>query len=613
MSGESGSEIIRPRPKVSILLVTLWGHLSKDRRQQLGLLLMLMLASAFSEVISLGAVLPFIGVLTAPDKVFNHTVLWGLFEAVGITSPDQLVLPLSVAFALTALVSGSMRLLLLWATAKLSNAIGSDISIEMYRRTLYQPYKIQVLRNSSEVIHAITHKSWIAMAMLQAVLTLISSILVIVALTIALVAIDPFVVSLAAIVFGAIYGLISWGARVKLRINSELIAAESSLAIRALQEGMGAIRDVLLNWTQSTYCATYRDADVPYRKAYGSNMFIAVSPRFTMEVIGMVMIAGLAYGLSRKDGGVATALPLLGALAIGAQRLIPALQQIYEAWASIAGNQASLAEVIELLEQSMPPEAFGPAPAPLQFKDSISFKSVCFRYLDNEPWVLKGLDLTIPKGARVGFVGSTGSGKSTTLDLLMGLLEPSKGLILVDGLEIRGKRLRAWQSAIAHVPQTIFLADSTVAENIALGLPRNAIDMELVKQAARQAKIADFIESRAEGYNAVVGERGVMISGGQRQRIGIARALYKKASILVFDEATSSLDNTTEEAVMNSIKSLDRDLTILIVAHRLTTLQTCDQIFELAHGRVITQGSYVQLMDRSPSFQRMAMAGTAEQ
>lgn len=608
MPRKSNSPDIAPLPNVCKLMLNLWRHLKKRRHRQLALLLMLMLASAFSEVISLGAVIPFIGVLTSPEKVFNHSAIRKLVEIVGITSPGQLVAPLAMAFALTALLAGCMRLLLLWANAKLSNSVGADISIEMYRRTLYQPYKIHVVRNSSEVIDGITHKSWTAMSMLQAALTLISSTLLLIFLTIALVAIDPFVVSVALLVFGVSYGLITWMARRKLKINSQLISRESTLAIRTLQEGLWSIRDVLLNWTQPFYCDTYSRADVPYRKAYGSNMFIAVSPRFAMEAIGMVLIAALAFGLSRKSGGVSTALPLLGALALGAQRIIPSLQQIYSAWASIAGNHASLATVIDLLDQPVPVEALEPAPDPLQFRDTICFKSVWFRYLENEPWVLKDFNLTIPKGSRMGFVGSTGSGKSTALDLLMGLLEPTSGHILVDGLGISGKRLRSWQQSIAHVPQSIFLADSTLAENIALGLPRNLIDMERVVQAARQAKIADFIESRPEGYFALVGERGVMLSGGQRQRIGIARALYKQASVLVFDEATSSLDNETEQAVMSCIESFHRNLTILIIAHRLTTVQHCDQIVELAHGEVTAQGTYDELMKTSPSFLRMVSA-----
>ena len=228
-----------------------------------------------------------------------------------------------------------------------------------------------------------------------------------------------------------------------------------------------------------------------------------------------------------------------------------------------------------------------------------------FRYSSDGPWVLNGLDLTIAKGARIGFVGATGSGKSTTMDLLMGLLEPTDGQILVDSEPLSRNRVRAWQRAIAHVPQSIYLADATLAENIAFGVPSGAIDMERVRQAARQAQIADFIEGRPQGYDALVGERGVRLSGGQRQRIGIARALYKQATVLVLDEATSALDNVTEQSVMDAIEGLDRDLTILVIAHRLTTVKRCDGIVELQHGRVVAQGKYEQLLECSNSFRQM--------
>ena len=571
----------------------------------------LMLASAFAEVISLGAVLPFIGVLTAPEKVLKYPSLKSLVEEFGIQTPQELILPVVIIFMITAVLAGILRLTLLWATSKLSNAIGADLSLEMYRRTLYQPYKVHFLRNSSEVIDGITHKSWSAMDILRSTLTLISSILLMIVMVIGLIAIDPVVVSGALAVFGLIYGLVAIGARRRLKINSKKISDQSTLAIKALQEGLGAIRDVLLNWSQPAYCEMYRRADIPYRAAYGSNLFISVSPRFAMETIGMALIAGLAYTLSKQEGGLTRTLPFLGALALGAHRIIPALQQIYWAWANIAGNRASLEEVIDLLNQPIPDEAFKPPPEPLNFAKTITFNNVWFKYLDTEAWVLKDLNLVIPQGCRMGFVGETGSGKSTLLDLLMGLLEPNRGQILVDGIEIRGNRLRAWQQNIGHVPQSIFLADSSIAENIALGVPRELIDMKRVRQAAQQAMIAEFIESRPQGYDAIVGERGVMLSGGQRQRIGIARALYKDASVMVFDEATSSLDNQTEKAVMACIENLHRNMTVLIIAHRLTTVQNCDQIVELAGGRVIAQGTYDELMEKSPSFRLMAASRIA--
>jgi ATP-binding cassette subfamily B protein len=423
---------------------------------------------------------------------------------------------------------------------------------------------------------------------------------------ITLIAIDPMVAVVTAVGFGASYALITWMYRQRLHFNSKRIAYEQTQVVKALQEGLGGIRDVLLDGTQPIYCDIYSQADYRLRRAQGNNVFIGGSPRYAMEALGMVLIAALAFGLSQQAGGIATAMPVLGALALGAQRLLPALQQMYSSWASIAGSRESLADTLELLTQPLPLELLQPVSGPLRFLDKIRFESVRFRYTSDGPLVLDGLDLTVYKGARVGFVGSTGSGKSTTLDLLMGLLMPSEGKILVDEEPISGSRLKAWQRSIAHVPQNIYLADGTLAENIAFGVPTDAINLDRVRQAARQAQISDFIESSPQGYHAYVGERGVRLSGGQRQRIGIARALYKQASVLVFDEATSALDNTTEESVMNAIEGLSSELTILIIAHRLSTLRSCDIIVELEHGRALAQGTYEQLHELSPSFSKMA-------
>ena len=589
------------------LLVILGDHLSRRRQRQLGLLMALTLVSAFAEVVSLGAVLPFLGILVAPEQLFGHPIVAVVAPTWGITSSDQLVLPLTVAFAAAALIAGAIRILLLWVSTRIAFASGADLGIEVYRRTLYQPYSVHVTRNSSEVISGITNKvNNVVFSVLLPLLTLVSSTVLLVAVMLALVAIDPIVASVAAIGFGVSYALISWISRRQLLRNSQRIAYEQTQVVKALQEGLGGTRDVLLNGLQPVYCEIYRQADHPLRRAQGNNVFIGGSPRFAMEALGMVLIATLAYTLSRQTGGIATALPMMGALALGAQRLLPALQQIYSAWASIAGSHAALADTIALLEQPLPTEMLQPAPVPLRCQKDIKFRSVRFRYTDDGPWVLDGLSLVISKGARVGVVGSTGSGKSTTLDLLMGLLMPTDGELLVDDKPITGIRVSAWQQTIAHVPQSIYLADTTIAENIAFGVPLNTIDLDRVRQAARQAQIADFIESSREGYQAYVGERGIRLSGGQRQRIGIARALYKQASVLVFDEATSALDNATEQSVMEAIEGLSSDLTIMIIAHRLSTVRSCDTIVELKHGRVVAQGTYEQLLDQSSSFRKMA-------
>jgi len=597
---------ISPVASLPSLLARLWHHLSRRRQRQFVLLMGLMPVSALAEVVSLGAVLPFLGILIAPARVFNHPAAARLVQAWGITSADQLVLPLTVAFVLTALMAGVIRTLLLWGTTRLSYASGAEFSTEVYRRTLYQPYRVHLARNSSQIISGITSKVGDAVNVLYLLLTLASSVLSGVVMTLALFAIDPVVAAIATVGFGASYGLITWMHRRGLRHNSQRIAYEHTQVVKAIQEGLGGIRDVLLDGTQPAYCDIYRHANHPLRRAQGNNIFITQAPRFFMETLGMVLIAALAYGLSRRAGGVATALPVLGALALGAQRLLPTLQQGYAAWAGIVSSHASLADTVELLDQPLPADVLLPAPAPLAFQNSVRFGAVRFRYTSDGPWVLDGLSLTIYKGSRVGFVGRTGSGKSTTLDLLMALLMPTEGELLVDGQPVTGNRVRAWQRTIAHVPQSIYLADATLAENIAFGVPREAIDYERVQDAARQAQIADFIESRTEGYNAMVGERGVRLSGGQRQRIGIARALYKQASVLVFDEATSALDNATEQSVMDAIEGLNRDLTIVLIAHRLTTVRRCDTIVELEQGHVVTQGTYEELLQSSPSFRSMA-------
>jgi len=593
-------------PSLPHLIVGIWNHLSRRRQWQFMLLTGLMLASAFAEVISLGAVLPFLGILTAPSLVFEHPAVAKVAQASGITSAGNLVLPLTIAFAAAALVAGAIRILLLWISIRLAHASGADLSSEVYRRTLYQPYQVHLARNSSEVISSITSKVSGAVNVLNYLLVLISSVVLLVAIVFALIVIDPVVASFAAIGFGTSYGFITWLSRRRLHLNSQRIAYEQNQVVKALQEGLGGIRDVLLDGTQPVYCDIYRHADLPLRRAEGNNAFITQSPRYVMEALGVVMIAALAYGLSSQVGGIATALPVLGALALGAQRLLPAMQMIYNAWSTIAGSQAALADIIELLNQPLPAEVLRPAPAPLSFHDSIRFDDVRFRYSSNGGWVLDGLNLTIAKGARVGFVGTTGSGKSTTLDLLMGLLIPTEGELKVDGQSLRGNRLKAWQLTIAHVPQSIYLADATLAENIAFGVPPGAIDLERVRQAARHAQIADFIESLPDGYRAYAGERGIRLSGGQRQRIGIARALYKRASVLIFDEATSALDNATEQSVMDAIEGLNRELTILLIAHRLTTLRRCDIIVELEHGRVAALGTYDELLNCSPSFRQSA-------
>jgi len=581
---------------ISWLLGRLWLHLSVRRRIQFGMLLILMILASLTEIISIGTLLPFLAVLSEPNKVFHNPSAYFFISALGITSPGELLFPLTVIFGLAVLLAGSLRLLLTWTSTRLTFSAGADLSLSIYRRTLYQPYAVHVMRNSSEVINGIVNKSsGVINEVIGPVLSLVSSSLMLIAILSILLYLDPIISIAAFLGFGSIYGVIIWITRAQKIKNSKIIARESTQVIKSLQEGLGGIRDVLIDGSQKTYCQIYQSADKPLRTAQGSNQFIAQSPRYVVEALGMVLIASLAYALTKRLDGVGAAIPILGALALGAQRVLPSMQLAYASWTSIQGGRVSFQDTLDFLDQPLPSAIDQPV-KPIAFDQQISIENLSFRYSLSTPWVLSKLSLSIKKGSRIGIIGTTGCGKSTLLDILMGLLMPTEGVIKVDGKAITAVTQRSWQMRIAHVPQAIYLADCSILENIAFGQQKKNIDRKRIIKAAQQSKIADVIETWPQKYETAVGERGVRLSGGQRQRIGIARALYKNADIFLFDEATSALDNETECAVMESIENLEKNLTVIIIAHRLTTLKNCTQIIELTDGRVRRVGSYQDIV-----------------
>ncbi len=578
-----------------ILLLGIWAHLSRRRRIQLALLLLVMLVSGGAELVSIGVVLPFLSVLSDPELLWQYPQVQELAPRFAITEPSELLLPATAVFGLAAVIAALIRLANLWINSRLAAAIGSDLSCEAYWRTLCQPYRIHVQVNSADVIVAITNQINLTVVAVDALLQLLSASVVAAGLFTGLMFINSRMAVVATALFGAVYGVLAATVRRKLRSNSYFIAESSTTQLKALQEGLGAIRDVLLDGSQLTYLQIYRQADRLQRKLQAKNTFLGIFPRYTVEALGMLGIALIGVLLVYQRGSGSSAIPLLGAFALGAQRLLPTLQQIFSGWANLKGNHAAIQAVLVILDKFLPPIVCNADPLPL--REEIRLEGVHFRYSPEQPEVLQGLDLEIRRGERLGLIGSTGSGKSTLVDLLMGLLEPTAGRLLVDGEDLHDpehpERLAAWRAAISHVPQSIYLADSSIAENIAFGVPRHQIDLARVKQAAEQAQIASFIESSPKGYQTFVGERGIRLSGGQRQRIGIARALYKRAWLLVFDEGTSALDKDTESAVMKAIEDLSRNLTVVMIAHRLSTIARCDRVIELQHGYIarLTTGS----------------------
>lgn len=575
-----------------VILVTVWKYLTLRRRFQLLLLLAVMCFSGAAELLSLGAVLPFLTVFSAPEILWRYEFVEMLAKRFGWSDSNQLLLPAVIVFVVAVLFAAMVRLINLWFNGRLAAAIGSDLSCDAYRRTLYQPYDVHVRRNSSIVITNTTTQIGFTVVAFNALLQAITSAVVAFGLLIGLLLIDANAALSVAVIFGTAYGLLIFITRRELQSNGQKITTASNKRLQSLQEGLGAIRDVLLDSSQSTYLKIYQHSDRHQRRLEAKNNFLANSPRFALEALGMVAIALLGLFLVVQRGNASTVLPLLGVLALGAQRLLPALQQIYRGWASLKSYNSAMNGVVEMLQQPIPTQ--NDSVYPLLFSNNVELSGVVFRYGPGLSDILKDVKLKLIRGERVGIIGSTGSGKSTLIDLLMGLLRPTSGSVLVDGVDLRDPSYpnieNAWRAAIAHVPQSIYLADSSFAENIAFGVPKNEIDFQKVVRAAKQACIHEFIESKPNGYYSSVGERGVQLSGGQRQRIGIARALYKNCQVLVLDEATSALDTTTEQSVMESIEGLGKDLTIVIIAHRISTVLNCDRLIKLAHGRIISDG-----------------------
>ena len=587
----------------------LYHLLPLGRKRQMLWLLVLMVVTAASELVSLGAVLPFLGALSNAEDVLQNPTLQPLWVQLGVTDTFQLVAWLGGSFGTAVVFANGLRLLTLRRQLWFAAMVSSDLSCEVYRRTLLQPYSFHVRHSSNELIADITQDVRnLSSSVLPSVLNLVVNSIIVIAMVLSILAINLRVALGMAAVLGITYVILLRISRRELLRNSEIITNQSRFVVKYLKEGLVGIRDVLLESSQGMFVTRYDQADRPMRLAAANTTLIAGSPRFLIEAVAMVTIALIAVVMAYDQRQSAQVVPTLGALALVANRLLPALQTSFSSLAYIRGNQDALQNVLRRL--SMPVSLVSVVSGVGQPLDNeLRLNGVWFRYTDSTPWVLQDLCLQIKANTTVGFVGTTGSGKSTTADIILGLLQPERGEVLVDGAALTGERLHRWQRTIAHVPQSIFLSDATVAENIAFGVPPSEIDLDRVRQAARLAQIADFIESRPEGYGEIVGERGIRLSGGQRQRIGIARALYKRASVIVLDEATSALDNDTEREVMAAIEGLSHQLTVILIAHRLTTVQKCDRIFHLDQGRLAAQGTYEELLANSPSFRTMALSG----
>lgn len=571
----------------------LWSHIKSTHKRLLVILLFLMLLTSLLEMLSVGAILPFIGVIINPEQIFVNKYLQPIISQLGFTSPNQIILPITVFFITASLFAAVTRITLLYLQNFVTQKIGSEISIEVYKRTLYQDYLIHTSRNTSEVVSGIIQKTYmVSEQIILQILTLIGSVFIIIGLVSLLVFINIQVALILFLTIGGMYLLIMQLSIKQLEKNSIIIAKGNVSMIKILQEGLLGFREVLLNRAQSFYSKIFAQYDWPIRKAHASSAILSGLPKFVIEAIGMTLVAILAYLMTYQNDNPLGAIPVLAAFAIGAQRILPALQQVFSAYASIKSAKESFVDVIVLLEQPYPNYMNNDSSDKIIFSNKIELRNVSFKYPGQSSFILEDINLVVNKGDSIGVIGETGSGKSTLIDIIMGMLPPSSGILLVDGKEINHDNRHLWWQLIASVPQNINLFDTTVEQNIAFGVLVEAIDHERVLKSAKDAKVSNLIEGWDKKYQALIGEHGVRISGGQRQRIGIARALYQNSEVLVLDEATSALDNKTEENVIQSINTSVVGITIIMIAHRVTTLKQCNKIFKLTNEVGVTELKY---------------------
>ena len=577
-------------------LIILWSHLTKNRKRQVKILFIIMIISGFAELSSVGSVIPFLSVLIDPERLFNNIFFSKAFNLIGINQPKDLLLPVTILLSTTFLISAFIRIFNLWLAGRIAAAVGSDLSYICYRKTLYRPYSVHISKNTSEVIASLTKQLDITVESINTALSLSTGAIISTFLIITLIFLNWIVALFSITVISSIYLLIAFFTKKKLFKNSEILTFAFKERIKSLQEGLGGIRDVIMNNDQDFYVDIFQKSDLKIRKLIAENNFIGSFPRYLLEAIVLLLISFFAYFLNRDNIEKDLLIPLLGTIVLCAQRILPSIQLIYYGWVGLSGYSQSILEVIKILKEKNSIALLSKKnKKALPIFENILLRSVKFSYNNNYKEVLTDINLEIKKGESIGIIGTTGGGKTTLLDILMGLLKPTQGQLIINGIDIYSKEdqksLLKWRKCLAHVPQNIYLSDNSIAENIAFGIPSDQIDMKRVKTSAEQAEILKFIQNSPNGYNTYVGERGISLSGGQRQRIGIARALYKESDILILDEATSALDINTERKIMESLSNQKDNLTIIMIAHRLSSLKNCNRVIKIEKGSIIADGS----------------------
>ncbi len=586
-----------PKPTI---FQQVWRILSRQERRGLGWIFVLMIVGSVLETLSLGLVVPVVGLLTRPNYIQNFP---RINELLGYPTEHQFVIGMMFALVVVYIAKSFFLIWSAWVQRGYSASVTTRIGRQLFRSYLYQPYAFHLQRNSAVLIRNSQNSGLVMTGIIDPILVISSDILVTAGLLVLLIKLEP-IGSIATI---SIFGLTSWIFRKftnsRIKTWGEIQNFHKRMLLQHLQQGFGGVKDVKILGTEEYFASQYGENLLKNSEVVRRFSIAQTLPRFGLEILTIIGLAVLVSTMVLLDSELPEILPVLGLFGAAAFRLLPAVNRLISNFQIINVSRPQVNEVFEDLD--LPDQLNHKNSDRSTLTSAISIVDISFSYAESLKNVVSGVSVKIGRGEAVGLIGSSGSGKSTLVDILLGLLEPKSGKVLVDGSDIHDD-LRGWQDQIGYVPQSIFLTDDTLRRNVAFGLPKDKIDDDAVRSAIRSAQLEEFVASLPDGMETVVGERGVRLSGGQRQRIGIARALYNNPDVLVLDEATSSLDTETEHGVMQAVQALQGDKTVIIVAHRLSTVEYCDRLYRLENAQIVDEGTFSEVTSRTKDLPRDA-------
>lgn len=592
-------------------LKELYHLLTREQRKKLLRLQFLVVLMAFAEIAGVVSIGPFMALVGDISQLEQQGMLSELYIASGLKDPYEFLFFLGIGVLVFLTVAACISMFTIWRLSMYGAQVGAELGSRLFSHYMYQPWLFHASGSSSQLTNRIAQETGrISGQIINPLMQMNAKIVMAMFMALAIFLYNPLVAVSGLLIFSSAYFLLYKTVRRRLVFNGQQISEAQQMRFKLMGEGFGGIKDALLLGRQEVFTARFHATCEKLATSQGTTQALGQVPRYAMELIAFGSVIFLVlYLLSAHEGNLGSILPVLSIYALAGFKLLPAFQQIYTGLSQIRGNLAAFDAIREDLRASslmVGSKDLEPNRHRIIPKKEIHLKNITFSYPGKDEQALKNLDIQIPANTVIGLVGASGSGKSTAIDILLGLIQPQKGALIIDGGPLTTSNIRAWQNCVGFVPQSIFLADSSIRENIAFGLRPESIDDEKIKRAASMAHLDELLSELPQGLETRVGERGVQLSGGQRQRIGIARALYHDAEVLVLDEATSALDGITEKLIMDAIHDFSGKKTIIMIAHRLATVRQCDSIYLLEKGRVVDHGKYEELTKRSQLFQKMA-------